>query len=41
MAQFGIIDGDGRGRRGQPGEKFADGERAVFRCRARTRRRAS
>jgi hypothetical protein len=30
MAELEIIDGDGRRRRGRPGEKFADGERAVF-----------
>jgi hypothetical protein len=30
MAEFEIIDHHGRCRRGRPGEKFADGERAVF-----------
>jgi hypothetical protein len=30
MAESEIIDGDGRRRLGRPGEKFADGERAVF-----------
>jgi hypothetical protein len=30
MAESEIIDGDGRRRRGRPGEKLAGGERAVF-----------